>query len=175
LSVYISRRDRLKLEATEYPSASGPTSVDSAPSTLVRNRLARTLELRGLKKGTSQTTTSRQLHSAVRNHLALLRISSKYTMAPKRSAREPTPSSTATTQSSATAAGSFSSIPSKASYKSSSNQSPQEIALGIWQNYLDTTPQRTKLIDVFMAFLVVVGVLQFVYCVIAGNYVCVPY
>jgi len=91
-------------------------------------------------------------------------------MAPKRNARDSTPSSTATTQSSTTAAGSVSSAPSKASYKSSNNQSPQEIALGIWQNYLDTTPQRTKLIDVFMAFLVVVGVLQFVYCVIAGNY-----
>jgi oligosaccharyltransferase complex subunit epsilon len=93
-------------------------------------------------------------------------------MAPKRNAREPTPSSTATTQSS-TVAGSVPSLPSKASHKSSSNQSPQQIALGIWQNYLDTTPQRTKLIDVFMAFLVVVGGLQFVYCVIAGNYVCI--
>ncbi|KAH6709579.1 oligosaccharyl transferase [Leptodontidium sp. MPI-SDFR-AT-0119] len=95
-------------------------------------------------------------------------------MAPKRSAREPTPSSTSTTQTSSTTA---SSVPaptpsSKASLKSSNsnNQSPQEIALGIWQNYLDKTPQRTKLIDVFMSFLVVVGVLQFVYCVIAGNY-----
>lgn len=46
------------------------------------------------------------------------------------------------------------------------------MAIGVWNNYLDNTPQRTKLIDVFMAFLVVVGVLQFVYCVIAGNYVC---
>ncbi|KAH8766991.1 DAD family protein [Hyaloscypha finlandica] len=89
-------------------------------------------------------------------------------MAPKRNAREPTPSSTATAQSSSTA--SVPSVSSKASHKSSSNQSPQQIALGIWQNYLDTTPQRTKLIDVFMAFLVVVGGLQFVYCVIAGNY-----
>jgi hypothetical protein len=89
-------------------------------------------------------------------------------MAPKRSAREQTPS---TTQSSTTAAGSVPSIPSKASIKASSYQSPQEIALGIWQKYLDTTPQRTKLVDAFMSFLVVVGVLQFVYCVIAGNYV----
>ncbi|KAH8768465.1 DAD family protein [Hyaloscypha sp. PMI_1271] len=89
-------------------------------------------------------------------------------MAPKRNAREPTPSSTATAQPSSTA--SVPSVSSKASHKSSSNQSPQQIALGIWQNYLDTTPQRTKLIDVFMAFLVVVGGLQFVYCVIAGNY-----
>jgi len=90
-------------------------------------------------------------------------------MAPKRSAREPTPSSAATTQISSTGAGSIPAI----SKKAANNQSPQEIALGIWQNYLDTTPQRTKLIDVFMAFLVVVGVLQFVYCVIAGNYVCI--
>ena len=38
-------------------------------------------------------------------------------------------------------------------------------------HYLDTTPQRTKLLDAFMAFLVAVGALQFVYCVVAGNYV----
>lgn len=92
-------------------------------------------------------------------------------MAPKRNAREPTPSVTATTQASSTAAGSVPVIPTKASIKAKDNQSPQEVALGIWQNYLDTTPQRTKLIDVFMGFLVVVGVLQFIYCVIAGNYV----
>lgn len=46
---------------------------------------------------------------------------------------------------------------------------------GFWQNsfdyYLKNTPQRTKLIDVFMAFLVIVGGLQFAYCVLAGNYV----
>ncbi|KAK0731573.1 DAD family-domain-containing protein [Lasiosphaeris hirsuta] len=36
--------------------------------------------------------------------------------------------------------------------------------------YQDSTPQRTKLIDAFLAFLAVVGVLQFVYCVLAGNY-----
>ncbi|XDG06811.1 hypothetical protein ABKA04_006426 [Annulohypoxylon sp. FPYF3050] len=45
---------------------------------------------------------------------------------------------------------------------------------GFWQNsfdyYLKNTPQRTKLIDVFMAFLVIVGGLQFAYCVLAGNY-----
>lgn len=95
-------------------------------------------------------------------------------MAPKRNAREPTPSSVATTQSSTTSAGSVTSLPSKASSKSNSNLSAQQIAAGIWQDYLDTTPQRTKIIDVFMAFLVVVGVLQFVYCVIVGNFVCSP-
>ncbi|KAF4628911.1 hypothetical protein G7Y89_g9240 [Cudoniella acicularis] len=85
-------------------------------------------------------------------------------MAPKRSAvsRESTPSQSATQTTT---------IPASTPIKSkSANQSPQQVALGIWQNYLDKTPQRTKLIDVFMAFLVVVGVLQFVYCVIAGNY-----
>lgn len=46
-----------------------------------------------------------------------------------------------------------------------------EVLTSIWQKYMDTTPQRTKLIDLFMAFLVVVGILQFVYCVIVGNYV----
>lgn len=41
----------------------------------------------------------------------------------------------------------------------------------MWRNYDSTTPQRVKLIDTFMAFLVLVGVLQFVYCVLVGNYV----
>ena len=36
---------------------------------------------------------------------------------------------------------------------------------------MKSTPQRVKLIDVFMAFLVLVGGLQFLYCVIGGNYV----
>jgi oligosaccharyltransferase complex subunit epsilon len=87
-------------------------------------------------------------------------------MAPKRSqasSRDSTPSTTQTQTQTIPA-----STPIR---KSKNNQSPAEIAVGIWDNYLDTTPQRTKLIDVFMAFLVVVGVLQFVYCVIAGNYV----
>ena len=38
-------------------------------------------------------------------------------------------------------------------------------------HYVKNTPQRTKLLDAFMAFLVAVGALQFLYCVIAGNYV----
>ena len=41
-------------------------------------------------------------------------------------------------------------------------------------HYVNTTPQRTKLLDAFMAFLVAVGALQFVYCVLAGNYVRPP-
>jgi len=93
-------------------------------------------------------------------------------MAPRRSnVREPAPSAAATTQTSSTSAGSTpaSAGSSKSSLKKD-NQSPQEIALAIWQNYLDTTPQRIKLIDVFMGFLVVVGGLQFLYVIIVGNY-----
>jgi uncharacterized membrane protein len=50
-------------------------------------------------------------------------------------------------------------------------QDVQQIVQGVWDNYVRKTPQRVKLIDTFMAFLVVVGGLQFVYCVLAGNYV----
>jgi len=91
-------------------------------------------------------------------------------MVSKRNARDITPSSTTSTISSTP-------VPNKPSYDAkakNANKSPQDIALGIWQSYLDTTPQRTKLIDTFMAFLVLVGVLQFVYCVLVGNFVCFP-
>ena len=41
----------------------------------------------------------------------------------------------------------------------------------MWDRYVQDTPQRVKLIDVFMTFLIFVGALQFLYCVIGGNYV----
>ncbi|KAF2459893.1 DAD family-domain-containing protein [Lineolata rhizophorae] len=46
----------------------------------------------------------------------------------------------------------------------------QAIVEGVWRNYVARTPQRVKLLDAFMGFLAVVGALQFVYCVLAGNY-----
>lgn len=42
---------------------------------------------------------------------------------------------------------------------------------GVWKNYVEKTPQRVKLLDTFLGFLVAVGVLQFVYCVLVGNFV----
>lgn len=63
-------------------------------------------------------------------------------------------------------------VATKISKKNNQSLNAGEVLNSIWQKYVDETPQRTKLIDVFMAFLVVVGVLQFVYCVIVGNYVC---
>ncbi|KGO44645.1 Defender against death DAD protein [Penicillium expansum] len=50
------------------------------------------------------------------------------------------------------------------------NASAAEIAGHVWQQYASTTSQRTLLLDAFMAFLVLVGGLQFVYCVLVGNY-----
>ncbi|TEY42727.1 hypothetical protein BOTCAL_0385g00050 [Botryotinia calthae] len=92
-------------------------------------------------------------------------------MAPKKNAAAAAAIAPPTTQTTTTTTTIPSSTPMKIHSKSSSPyQSPQQVAIGIWQNYLDKTPQRTKLIDVFMSFLVVVGVLQFVYCILAGNY-----
>ncbi|KAJ5629160.1 hypothetical protein N7528_002817 [Penicillium herquei] len=51
-----------------------------------------------------------------------------------------------------------------------SNSSVVDIATHVWQQYISNTPQRTLLLDAFMAFLVLVGGLQFLYCVLAGNY-----
>jgi oligosaccharyltransferase complex subunit epsilon len=51
----------------------------------------------------------------------------------------------------------------------------QQIGAGVWNKYVDDTPQRVKLLDAFLVFLIAVGVLQFVYCVIAGNFVSTTY
>ncbi|KAG2419408.1 hypothetical protein HFD88_004204 [Aspergillus terreus] len=50
------------------------------------------------------------------------------------------------------------------------NSSVYDIAYHVWEQYLTTTSQRTMLLDAFMAFLVLVGGIQFVYCVLAGNF-----
>ncbi|KAI5307013.1 oligosaccharyltransferase complex subunit epsilon [Ascosphaera pollenicola] len=53
---------------------------------------------------------------------------------------------------------------------SSSSSSGFQIALDVWQRYLNETSQRILLLDSFLLFLVAVGVVQFVYCVLVGNY-----
>lgn len=52
-----------------------------------------------------------------------------------------------------------------------SAQDVQAIVRAIWNKYLEETPQRTKLLDVFLGFLIAVGAIQFLYCVVAGNFV----
>lgn len=169
----VYKTSRLKLQAKKSPSWKYGLPLGLAPSYPGPSLAWRSLhiELRGLtapKK--SQAQFNSQQHHKTLEHSIASPYSYSIRMAPKRNAREQTPSAAPTTQTSSTPP--VPAIPTKASLKAKDNQSPQEVALGIWQNYLDTTPQRTKLIDVFMGFLIVVGVLQFVYCVIAGNYVC---
>ncbi|KAK3695338.1 DAD family-domain-containing protein [Podospora appendiculata] len=110
----------------------------------------------------------------------------------RNTARDTTPSAAATTQASATSTSSkpaaaappASSTPAAvAAAKSASplatttggnakhnNNGWEQVVQSIANHYIKETPQRTKLLDAFMAFLVAVGALQFLYCVLAGNY-----
>lgn len=45
-----------------------------------------------------------------------------------------------------------------------------QVFQNLYDYYLAETPQRTKLLDVFLLFLALVGALQFLYCILAGNY-----
>lgn len=40
----------------------------------------------------------------------------------------------------------------------------------LWKSYLQQTPDRLKFIDAFLAFIVLSGVFQFVYCVLVTNF-----
>jgi oligosaccharyltransferase complex subunit epsilon len=83
--------------------------------------------------------------------------------------------SASTTTTPSTAPPQTTSTPAKKTTSTSATIGGQQwdnIAQNLIDHYQKTTPQRTKLIDVFMAFLVVVGGLQFLYCILAGNYVC---
>ncbi|KAI6250000.1 Dolichyl-diphosphooligosaccharide--protein glycosyltransferase subunit dad-1 [Erysiphe necator] len=90
-------------------------------------------------------------------------------MAPRKSNREHTVISTAASKSYSSKASS-SKVSPKASPVSDQHLTLQQIVLGVWDNYQEVTPQRIRLVDVFLTFLVIVGVLQFIYCLIAGNY-----
>jgi hypothetical protein len=61
--------------------------------------------------------------------------------------------------------------PPARSTKSASGNNAQDILQGIWSKYVNKTPQRVKLLDTFMVFLMVVGALQFLYVVLVGNFV----
>ena len=89
-------------------------------------------------------------------------------MAPKKgSSRASTPAAANTPQPAHSSSSNLKS--SSASFKNTND--PSQIAQQFWSNYVDRTPQRVKLLDAFLAFLIAVGALQFVYCVIGGNYV----
>ncbi|KAK0660968.1 Dolichyl-diphosphooligosaccharide--protein glycosyltransferase subunit dad1 [Lasiodiplodia hormozganensis] len=79
------------------------------------------------------------------------------------------PSAASHTTKSSTATSVSGAVGSGSSSKVSSNDA-QAIVNSVWRNYVNKTDQRTKLLDVFMVFLVAVGALQFLYCVIGGNF-----
>lgn len=86
-------------------------------------------------------------------------------MAPKRSAREV-----------ASTLGTATSKPTKASSggpkgsKITAEPTLTSLLGKLGQDYQRNTQQRIKLLDCFLAFLLLVGALQFSYCVLAGNY-----
>uniref|UniRef100_A0A060TD99 ARAD1B22946p n=1 Tax=Blastobotrys adeninivorans TaxID=409370 RepID=A0A060TD99_BLAAD len=41
----------------------------------------------------------------------------------------------------------------------------------VLENYFDTAPTRIRLIDTFLLFLMIIGIQQFVFCLIFGTYV----
>lgn len=57
----------------------------------------------------------------------------------------------------------------------SPRSSPQEIAVHVWNRYIQDTPSRTLFLDAFLLYIVLNGAVQFVYCILGGNYVsCSP-
>ncbi|KAK2612443.1 Dolichyl-diphosphooligosaccharide-protein glycosyltransferase subunit dad1 [Conoideocrella luteorostrata] len=97
-------------------------------------------------------------------------------MAPKKNARDrtATPTAAPTITAQETASTSSPGPASSSTVKSPANKGNRanwdDVLMNIYQYYTKETPQRTKLIDVFLSFLVLVGGLQFLYCVLAGNY-----
>ena len=91
-------------------------------------------------------------------------------MAPRKNAREATTSAAAPIQVGTTAAGPVPvAVPKSKAAAGTANW--DKVLRNIYDYYMTQTPQRTKLLDVFLVFLAVVGALQFLYCILAGNYV----
>jgi oligosaccharyltransferase complex subunit epsilon len=89
-------------------------------------------------------------------------------MAPKRSnVREATPVAASPAPVQATAPP----TPKPVKASTAGAQNWDKVIMNVVNHYVNTTPQRTKLIDVFLGFLAVVGALQFLYCILAGNFV----
>ncbi|KOS18974.1 Dolichyl-diphosphooligosaccharide--protein glycosyltransferase subunit DAD1 [Escovopsis weberi] len=91
-------------------------------------------------------------------------------MAPKKNAAT-APTASAVASSTTTSAPSAAPAPSRSARTGGqADKQWHEVPKDVYNYYLSNTPQRTKLIDVFLVFLAVVGALQFAYCILAGNY-----
>ncbi|RDA87327.1 hypothetical protein CP532_2641 [Ophiocordyceps camponoti-leonardi (nom. inval.)] len=92
-------------------------------------------------------------------------------MAPKKNARENTaPLARTVSTGTATPALTTKQPSASSSARSGAAANWDAVLRNLQQHYVKETPQRTKLIDVFLAYLVFVGAVQFFYCVVAGNY-----
>ncbi|RDA92656.1 hypothetical protein CP533_1453 [Ophiocordyceps camponoti-saundersi (nom. inval.)] len=89
-------------------------------------------------------------------------------MAPKKNAREHATSPARTVSTSTPTPVTTTKQPASSSARSGANWSV--VLQNLQRHYVKETPQRTKLIDIFLAYLVFIGAVQFLYCVVAGNY-----
>jgi oligosaccharyltransferase complex subunit epsilon len=87
-------------------------------------------------------------------------------MAPRRNAREGTPSVTATPRRDAGA-----DVSQVTRAAQSTIQNAQETFVTLRKHYVEKTEPRIKQVDAFLAFLVVGGGIQFLYCLLFGTYV----
>ena len=90
-------------------------------------------------------------------------------------ASSPAPSSTASSAARPSASSSSSSSPrthpTTSSSSSTSFANLQTTVQNLLRTYDKRTPGRVKMIDAFMVYLMVQGLLQFTYCVVGGGYV----
>lgn len=122
----------------------------------------------------ASTTTTTQFPSSYSLYLlSEVRARTRIPVMPPKHRGPSTPAAAPATAHAASHTTSAASTPARSSTSSKqlNASTAQEIVQGVWDRYVQKTPQRVKLLDCFMAFLVAVGVLQFVYCVIAGNFV----
>jgi oligosaccharyltransferase complex subunit epsilon len=97
-------------------------------------------------------------------------------MAPKKNARDNISTTAVTSQASTSSTAPIPLAPEQTKpvlpKKSDARADVQwnKIPQTIWNHYLNETPQRIMLLDVFLVYLVVVGAIQFVNCVIAGTF-----
>ncbi|KAI0288237.1 DAD family-domain-containing protein [Russula brevipes] len=71
---------------------------------------------------------------------------------------------------SATTSGTPKTAPATPSRKAPSASASTTALQTLWSAYIDATPSRLKFIDAFLVFLVLSGVIQFVYCVLVTSF-----
>ena len=54
--------------------------------------------------------------------------------------------------------------------KTASSSAPSNSVQSLLKSYNDTTSPRLKLIDAFLLFLMLSGIIQFVYCILVTNF-----